>query len=126
MTLFDRLRRASALRIVLIAATLMASQSSLACAFEAAVGNQGTEAIASMDSGSVGAEAPSSDDSDGGCCSFCLDCAHCGGCHSSVLNLRSQSGLALALIVETRAQLDDVAPALWTPSTLLRPPIHAA
>ena len=46
LTLFDRFRRASALRVVLVIAALLASQNSLACAFEEVLVAQGTEIVA--------------------------------------------------------------------------------
>ena len=54
LTLFDRLRRASALRVVLVVAAMLASQNSLACAFEEAFVAQGTEIVASEVAGAIG------------------------------------------------------------------------
>jgi len=42
LTLFDRLRRASALRVVFIVAAMLASQTSLACAIEGVLAAQGS------------------------------------------------------------------------------------
>ena len=111
-TLFDRLRRASALRGVLVVAAMLASQNALACAFEEIVVAQGVEIAA---------------ESGEGCCTLCFDCANCGVCHGSALNTRA-SGNHLSFRSATYAKFTDetTAPTLWTPPALLRPPISAA
>lgn len=113
-TLFDRLRRASALRVVLVVATLLASQNSLACAFEEVLAQQGIEIVVS-------------EASDEDCCTLCFDCAHCGGCHASAVSPRAFLGhLSFQSITFANLSLASVAPKLWTPPALLRPPISAA
>jgi hypothetical protein len=113
-TLFDRLRRASALRVVLILAAMLASQTSLACAMEATSAAQDTEIIATEESGED-------------CCALCLDCAHCGGCHSFAVNPRDAfAQFSFAGILTAKLTAATAAPTSWTPPALLRPPIHAA
>jgi hypothetical protein len=115
LSLLGRLRGASALRVVLIVATLLASQNALACAFEEAFAAQAIEIVASEES----------EEED--CCTLCFDCAHCGGCHSAAESPRATHGhLPFQSITFTNLTLATVAPKLWTPPALLRPPISAA
>jgi hypothetical protein len=111
MTLFDRLRRSSALRGVLVVAAMLASQNSLACAFEEALVAQGGEIVASEE----------------GCCNLCLDCANCGVCHGSVVSPRAGGNhLSFRSSSYAKITVETTAPTLWTPPALLRPPISAA
>ena len=110
-TLFDRLRRASALRAVLVVAALLASQNALACAFEEVLVAQGTEIVANEE----------------GCCTLCFDCANCGVCHGSALSSRASSNhLSFRSSTYAKFPIEATAPTLWTPPALLRPPISAA
>lgn len=113
LTLFDRLRRASALRVVFIVAAMLASQTSLACAIEGALAAQGSEVIALEESG---------DD----CCALCFDCAQCGGCHSAAVNPRTGNAQFFLSIHNATFTIATAAPKLWTPPALLRPPINVA
>ena len=117
-TLFTRLRRASALRLVFVVAAILASQSSAACALEEAIAGQGTEWVA----GDPGSENP-----DPGCCSLCPDCTHCGGC-CGIADLARDGQALMALSMSSGSKLTPatVAPRLWVPPTLLKPPIDAA
>jgi hypothetical protein len=118
MTLLVRLRRASSLRVLLVIATLLASQTALACAFEAAFEFQSAADVADVDA---------SDGIKDDCCTMCVDCAHCGGCHSSLASPRSaHNPLDHASIAYAKISLADAAPTLWTPPALLRPPISEA
>jgi hypothetical protein len=117
-TLFDRLRRASSLRLVFVIAALLASQNFLACAFEEFSAAQVTELAAGTGEAEGAADA---------CCALCLDCANCGGCCSFAVTPRSDAApLALASIAYAKMSLATAAPDLWTPPALLRPPISAA
>jgi hypothetical protein len=117
MSLFDRLRRATLPRVLLLVATLMASQSSLACAYESLLQAPGSESAAAAEA------LPESSD----CCELCPDCASCGVCHASAAGLRSAGSQADTLvIVFAKLNFATAAPALWAPPTLLRPPIDAA
>jgi len=113
VTLLDRLRRSSALRVVLLIAAMLASQQSMACAFEEALSPQGTEIVADN-----GAEE---------CCPLCGDCTQCGGCHASAVSPRAilaQSSFQLNLFAKLTPAT--AAPKSWAPPALLRPPINAA
>jgi len=111
MTLFDRLRRSSALRGVLVVAAMLASQNALACAFEEVLVAQGTEIVAIED----------------GCCTMCLDCANCGVCHGSALSSRASGDhFSFRLATYAKFTAETTAPTLWKPPALLRPPICVA
>jgi hypothetical protein len=116
--LFDRFRRASPLRVIFVVAALLASQSSMACAFDEAP-PQEIEYAAGV------AESP--DGSGDDCFSLCFECASCGGCCSVAVNLRgSDAQPAFAAIDRMLITSATTAPKLWTPPALLRPPITAA
>lgn len=116
-SLFDRLRRARLPRVLLVMATLLASQSALACAFEGLLSVPGTE-IVDVANGA-------GDEQD--CCNLCPDCASCGICHASATGLRSAGNQPAPLVFScAKLNLTTSAPALWAPPTLLRPPIDAA
>jgi hypothetical protein len=118
ISLFDRLRRASALRFVFVIAAVLGSQNFLACAFEEFSAAQATEVMAG-----VVEVAGSGDD----CSALCLDCAHCGGCCSFAAMPRAHAApMALASFAHAKISLATAAPELWTPPALLRPPISAA
>jgi hypothetical protein len=120
MTLFDRFRKAPALRVVFLIAALLASQSSLACAFEGVFAGGQTDV-------SIVAPDPVQADTGNGCCNLCLNCTNCGGCCSFAVSLRaSDTRLSLASIAYANLGLATAAPTLWTPPTLLKPPIDAA
>jgi len=113
LTLLDRLRRAPALRVVLVVAAMLASQNSLVCAFEEVLAAQTTEIVA--------------DESGEDCCSLCVDCAHCGGCHSSAVSPRAHfAHLSFSSFAYAKFTFATAAPERWAPPTLLRPPINAA
>jgi hypothetical protein len=127
MTLLDRLRRASLLRVVLVIAAILASQSSLACAFEAATGDQGVELAAGVFVDEKARAVASGENPEDGCCSLCFDCAHCGGCHTSAVSPRiGAAHPAFASYAFAKISRVTSAPTRWTPSALLRPPIDAA
>ena len=117
MTIMNRFRRASTLRWAFIIAAVLASQNFLACAFEDATATQGSEVAVSL--------AAAQDNADE-CCCLCLDCANCGGCHASALGPRSAHSNLLDTFFYSATSHDIAAPTLWTPPTLLRPPIAAA
>jgi hypothetical protein len=117
-TLLDRLRRAAFLRFVFVVAAVLASQNFLACAFEESPSAQGIETVAGIFE---------TEDSGDACCGLCLDCANCGGCCTFAVSLRAQVvPLTLAFSAYPKISLATAAPELWTPPTLLRPPISAA
>jgi hypothetical protein len=121
LTLFDRLRRASALRVVLVVAAMFASQNSLTCAFEEVFVAQGTEIVASDVAGA------SADESGEDCCTLCPDCASCGGCHTSAVSPRAiNAHSSFRTATYAKFTLATVSPKHWTPPALLRPPISAA
>src|SRR5688572_11217341 len=117
MTIMNRFRRATSLRWVFIITAVLASQNFLACAFENATATQGSELAASLADSQGNADE---------CCSLCLDCANCGGCHASALGPRSAHSHQLDTFFYSATSHDTAAPTLWTPPTLLRPPIAAA
>jgi hypothetical protein len=127
-TLFDWFRGGSALRVLFLATTLMASQGSLACAFERAFAPQESErSIVSVDIEQSDAATASAEHSRDDCCGLCIDCAYCGGCCSFAVTLRASAAhLSFAPIAYASISFATVAPKLWTPPTLLRPPINAA
>ena len=115
LTLFDRLRRGSGLRVLFAMAALLASQNSLACALEEAFAPQ-TEVV------EVGVAASADTPSDN-CCGVCFDCAQCGCC-GIALNARAGGDRHADLsIADGRQSLHTAAPRHWTPPTLLKPPI---
>ncbi len=116
-TLFVRLRRATSLRLIFVIAAVLGSQNFLACAFEEFSAAQGIEAVA----GSFEAEGSGDD-----CCALCLDCANCGGCGFAVMPRAQTPAMAFDSIDHAKIILAAAAPELWTPPTLLRPPITAA
>jgi hypothetical protein len=116
--LLDRFRRTPALRVLLVLATLLASQSSLACAFEAVAEAAGSELVA-------GTEVVPAADTEG-CCSLCFDCAYCGSC-SLAASLRADSlGVSFELVLAEKLTPATEASHSWTPPALLRPPITVA
>jgi len=116
-TLFVRLRRATSLRLIFVIAAVLGSQNFLACAFEEFSAAQGIEAVA----GIFAAEGSGDD-----CCALCLDCANCGGCSFAVMPRAHIAAMAFDSFDYARINLAAAAPELWTPPTLLRPPISAA
>ena len=117
--LFDRLRGLAALRVLLVVAAILASQSSLACAIEEAVF---ATPVAATDSGPDGTAEP-----DGGCCALCTDCTHSGGCCSFAATPRAGvEGNTPVPLRDARLSPDAAAPGAWTPPTLLRPPTRNA
>jgi hypothetical protein len=112
---FDRLRRASGLRILFLVATFLASQSALACAFDvasepAAIGSPANGGDAGADTG---------DD----CCSLCVGCTTCGGCTSVALKSRAVPDVLAILVPQQATKPPAVPPRSWTPPSPLRPPI---
>ena len=112
------------MRFVLVLAALLASQNSIACVLDVGTERRETASIEQMFEAS--ADAACIDGQGDDCCTLCVDCASCGGCHSSVLSTRTlpahpefdSGGYELA-------HLSTAAPTLWKPPTLLRPPIVA-
>jgi len=118
--LFEKLRRASLLRALLVFATLLVSQNALACEIEDVLAATDVALPADFEASS------STDGAGDDCCMLCLDCAQCGGCHGSAIGARLghvDSALQGACIKFTFAT---AAPSLWTPPALLRPPIDLA
>src|SRR6187455_1390125 len=117
-SLFHRLRRSAALRVVLVLAALLTSQQSLACAFEEVFSEQGTEIA-------VAADTAAPDFAD--CCGACLSCVNCSVCCSSAMDSpMSGSAFGSTSLSFLKISQGTAAPALWTPPTLLKPPIDAA
>jgi len=123
-SLFDRLRRATALRVLLACAALLASQTSLACALEESTTGETVALVA----GALPAEtADTAAPDDGGCCALCTDCAHSGGCCVFAASPRAGAlAFALASLSDASIGFSTSAPVSWTPPTLLRPPIAIA
>jgi len=124
LSLFDRFRRASALRVVFLVAALFASQSSLACAFEEVfAAPQAEAAIAAADS--VSGHAPDFEKNSGDdCCGLCRNCTHCGGCCSFAVAVRAGDASVSGLFTfHANLSFATAARPLWTPPTLLKPPI---
>jgi hypothetical protein len=117
---FEKLRRASTLRVVLVIATLLASQNSLACVIEDVF--SGADIALVADQGASSPTDPAGDE----CCTLCFDCAHCGGCHSSAVSPRLGHTAGLLAGADAKFTFATAAPSLWTPPTLLRPPIDVA
>src|SRR5688572_17583773 len=123
VSLFDRLRRPAALRVVFVLAAMLASQNSLACALEAAFAGQSTELT-----GGIGGDNPRDEPAaipeamGEECCALCGDCARCGGCCSLAVTLRAgDNQLAFASPTRSKINFATSAPRLWTPPALLRP-----
>jgi hypothetical protein len=121
-SLFDRLRRVGFLRALFVCAAILASQGSMACAFdEPASGDD-----IAITQGEAGTEsAPSTSDDDSSCCNVCFDCSGCGGCHASATPQASTGVPASAAIVHLESFLTTPTPPLGAPPALLRPPISA-
>jgi hypothetical protein len=128
MTLLERFRRASVLRVVFVVAAFCASQNSLACALEEAMGAQGIELSAGVSADVVALDAlASGEDLEDGCCTLCFDCANCGGCHTSAVSPRIDAAhLAFVSIAFAKISLAPGMRTPWAPPALLRPPIDAA
>jgi hypothetical protein len=119
--LFERLRRASVLRVLVVIATLLASQGSLACVIEDVFSGADMALGADLDVSS------STDQAGDECCTLCFDCAHCGGCHGSAVSPRlGQVNPGVQANVCAKITFATAAPSHWTPPALLRPPIDAA
>jgi hypothetical protein len=119
LSLFERLRHSTALRMLVLCAAFLVSQNSLACALEEAWSGDSVE-LASDVSGSP--EAPR----DGGGCALCTDCAHGGCCGFAAAPRTGSERFALPPWVHGRIGPTTTTPTSWTPPTLLRPPIVAA
>jgi hypothetical protein len=117
-TLLHRLRRAPALRVLLVVATLLASQSSLACAFEAVAEAAGSEIVADTEAVPAGETE--------GCCSLCFDCVYCGGCGFAASLRADNLGVSFELTLSEKLTPATEASHSWTPPALLRPPITVA
>jgi len=124
-SLFDRLRRSFALRLLLPCAALLASQTSLACALEESASGESIALVAGPSPGDAQPDAGETPaPNDGGCCALCTDCAHSGGC--CVFAASPRAGLqvfALAALPGAHIGFSTSAPVSWTPPTPLRPPI---
>jgi hypothetical protein len=117
-TVFNRLRRSSVLRAVLLIATLLASQNSFACALEATFAS--TEIASAATTIDVQLVAPETLDE--GCGDLCLDCTHCGSCCGQMSNPRAVD-IAGCAASDSKITLTTVAPHRWASPTPLRPPI---
>jgi hypothetical protein len=117
LTLFDRLRRAAPLRVLLTVATLLTFQDSLACACE----NLASEPEAA----SSDLAASPTDDPSEGCGTFCSDCASCGSCCNFAASSRTSASQLGLFNTSSKIGLATAAPEHWVPPTLLRPPIDA-
>jgi hypothetical protein len=116
-SLLERLRRATALRVVLLVAALMVAQSGIVCLCDSPASAPETAQVAGMQAPVEGED----------CCAMCTDCAQCGGCHTSAVSPRSDSGPALlASITGARIAAATAARAPWTPPAHYRPPIDNA
>jgi hypothetical protein len=113
--LFDRLRRGSCLRGLFVVAALLSSQNSLACALEEllAPASEVVEVVMG-----AATEAPADD-----CCGVCFDCAHCGCCVPALGARAGGEHTADFSIAGGKKWPRTAAPGLWTPPTLLKPPI---
>jgi hypothetical protein len=121
LSLPNRLRAMPALRVLLVLAAILASQSSLACAMEEYFSQASIEIPAAAPDG----DAPDRP-ADGGCCALCTDCAHSGGCCAFAASARQGTDrLSPAPLFATRPG-PLAAPTSWTPPALLRPPILPA
>jgi hypothetical protein len=122
MPVLERLRRNTALRVLLVVAAVLASQSSLACAVEESFA-PATEFASTQPLDDSPADAPDAD----GCCALCTDCAHSGGCCSFAASPRTGAALlTLDSPGDGRIGTTTTAPLRWNPPTLLRPPIDLA
>lgn len=126
MTFFDRLRRSSLLRALLVVAALVAIQSSLACTFAEVDSAQATETESRTDTTSAGNGPGTSRESGDQCNVQCLNCMQCG-CHSSAAIVRADDVLpGFAPVIYADISPETAVPEPWTPPTPLRPPINAA
>lgn len=116
-SLLERLRRATALRVVLLVAALMMAQSGIVCLCDSAASAAETAQPAGMQALDEGED----------CCATCTDCAQCGGCHTSVVSPRSDTGpVLLGSLTDARIAAATAARAPWTPPAHYRPPIDNA
>jgi hypothetical protein len=119
---FGRLRRSGFLRALFVCATMLASQGSMACAFEEPAPEDGVVLATAQ---VLEQSSPSTED-ESDCCVFCLDCSSCGGCHASATQQVTSGTQATAPIRDFHSALTTPTPPLWAPPALLRPPISAA
>jgi hypothetical protein len=122
-TLFERFRSGRLLRVVSTIIALVAFQNSFACLCDdppraANGGIATTQSAIPLDVG-VGSESP-----EDGCCAFCSSCAACGCCSAAAGPRVTADSLGSRAAADLKISLATSAEVIWTPPTLLRPPIR--
>jgi hypothetical protein len=117
MTLFERLRSGRLLRVISIITALVAFQNSFACMCDGADG--ATQSAITLDI-SVTSEIPAD-----GCCALCSTCAYCGCCSAAAGPRVTAEGLGSGAATDVKITPATSAVVIWTPPTLLRPPIRS-
>jgi len=124
-SLFEKLRGGRLLRVVSMIAAWVAFQNSFACICESTSQAASSGILASQSStlpdASISAEQP-----DDGCCAQCSNCAYCGCCSVAAGPRATAEGLGSGAATDLKIALATSAVVIWTPPTLLRPPILLA
>jgi len=116
LSFLEQLRRARNLRAILVIAALFASQSPLACAFEASADAETPGMVAAFPA----AETDTGTD----CCALCTDCQL--GCVAAVTSRTHLTDLSFDIHPQSGIGPDGAAAKTWSPPTRLRPPIPTA
>lgn len=122
-TFFDRLRGGRLLRVVSMITALVAFQNSFTCVCDGPSQSANGGIVATQSAITLAVSAPS-EHPDVGCFALCSNCAYCGCCSAAAgprVNADSFGSVAAADLKITLATSAEV---IWTPPTLLRPPIH--
>jgi hypothetical protein len=122
-TLFERLRSGRLLRGVSVIMALVAFQNSFTCMCDGPSqatkgGIAATQAAIILDGGVV------SENPDDDCCALCSSCAYCGCCSAAAGPRVTADRLGSDAAADLRITLATSAMVVWTPPTLLRPPIR--
>jgi hypothetical protein len=121
-TSFERLRSGRLLRVVSMIMALVAFQNSFACICagppQATNGGLAATQAAIILDVSVISENPDDD-----CCALCSSCAYCGCCSAAAGPRVTAVRLGSDAAADPRIILATSAIVVWTPPTLLRPPI---
>jgi hypothetical protein len=115
-SLFEKLRSGRLLRALFALTALMACQSSFAGACESPSEAANSEIVAAQST---------AEPLEGDCCATCSDCAYCGCCGVAA-GPRVADNLGSRAPADAKTALATSARVIWTPPTLLRPPIRIA
>lgn len=124
-TLFEKLRNGRLLRALSMITALVAFQNSFACICEGSSRAANSEIVAAQ-SANVLDISVSSEHPDDVCCALCSNCAYCGCCSAAAGPRVIADTLGSNVATDVKITLATSAVMIWTPPTLLRPPIRIA